>query len=400
MLKWQLGWSSLIVVLMIAYCWPSAVSAQQPAESKAAAQPAAISIGGEPVVVLQRPRSGDSAMPQFLEATVLPGRGMAVLQIKAFLLGKGEINLLNSPPLPEAEQLLDKGDDEFGNQVFKIGGAILLPFANRIRGTLSPDGKTITATVAGKTVTLPANWSGTEPGAEKHAIHGLMLNSKFQNVVSDNSSQRSTVTASLPAGNFGGHWLSDTDVKVETVLNGGAFEMTVTATNVGHTPLPMGIGWHPYFVLPSGDRKQARLHLPGQMRAIMNNYDDSFTTGKRVPVKNTPYDFTAPGGRALGTQYLDDNFSDLITNSDGSTVSEIIDPAANYGLRLTTLSTHIKSIQVYAPPQKNFVAIEPQFNLPDPYSKNWGNIDTGMVLLQPGQSVTWRVRLELFTPGK
>src|SRR5208282_1715857 len=139
------------------------------------------------------------------------------------------------------------------------------------------------------------------------AIHGLMLNSKFQNVNIDNGAQKSTVTASLHAGGFGGHWLSDTDVKVETVLQNNAFEMTVTATNVGHALLPMGIGWHPYFVLPSGDRKQARLHLPGQMRAIMNNYDDSFTTGKLVPVKDTPYDFTAAGGRALGGQYLDDN---------------------------------------------------------------------------------------------
>ncbi len=52
------------------------------------------------------------------------------------------------------------------------------------------------------------------------------------------------------------------------------------------------------------------------------------------------------------------------------------------------------------PLQKNFVAIEPQFNLPDPYNKNWGGADTGMVLLQPGQSVSWRVRLELFTPAE
>ena len=391
MLKVSEGGVSLVLALALACGLPLATNGQQAAT---------ISVGGEPVVTLRRPASKDSSKPQFLEAEILPGRGMAVLQIKAFLPGKGDINLLNSPPLPEAEQLLDKGDDQFGNQVFKIGGAILLPFANRIRGQLAADGKTITATVAGKTVTLPANWSGTEPGAEKHAIHGLMLNSKFQNVTQQNGANESNVSATLHAGDFGGHWLSDTDVKVETTLMYGAFEMTVTATNVGHAPLPMGIGWHPYFVLPSGDRKQVRLHLPGELRAVMNNYDDSFTTGKRVPVKGTPYDFTAPGGRALDTQYLDDNFSDLIRSPEGSTVSELIDPEANYGLRLITLSPQIKSIQVYAPPQKNFVAIEPQFNLPDPYNKNWGNTNTGMVLLQPGQSVSWRVRLELFTPGK
>lgn len=398
MLKSSKRWASLIFSLAMLCGLPSRMSCQPAAQGKAAASTPAIPIGGEPAVTLQRPAPSDSSKPQFLEAIVLPGRSMAVLQIKALLPGKGEINLLNAPPLPEAAELIDS--DKFGNQIFKIGGAILLPFANRIRGELSPDGKTITARVAGKTVTLPANWSGTEPGAEKHAIHGLMLNSKFQNVAQQNGTSESSVSATLHAGSFGGHWLSDTDVKVETTLTNSAFEMTVTATNAGPGPLPMGIGWHPYFVLPSGDRKQARLHLPGELRAVMNNYDDSFTTGKRVPVKNTPYDFTAAGGHELGTQYLDDNFSDLISSANGSTVSEIIDPAAGYGLRLITLSPQIKSIQVYAPPQKNFVAIEPQFNLPDPYNKNWGGIDTGMVLLQPGQSVSWRVRLELFVPGK
>ena len=382
-----------MLVILLACVWPSSLAGQQNN-----AKQSAISIGGEPVVILQRPRSADESKPQFLEATVLPGRGMAVLQIKAFLPGKGEINLLNAPPLPEAEQVLDK-DNNFGNEVFKIGGAILLPYANRIRGTLSPDGKTITATVAGKTVTLPANWSGNNPGAEKHAIHGLMLNSKFTGVRSGNDRQQSSVTATLSAGNFDGHWLSDAHVRVETTLKDDAFDMLVTVKNAGHEPLPVGIGWHPYFVLPSGDRAQVRLHLPSETRAIMNNYDDSFVTGERVSVKGTPYDFSAAGGRPLGTQYLDDNYSDLMRSPDGSTVSEIIDPQAKFGLRLTTLSPSVQSIQVYAPPAKNFVAIEPQFNLPDPYSKAWGKADTGMVLLKPGQSAEWHVQLQLFTPG-
>jgi aldose 1-epimerase len=357
-----------------------------------------VSIGGEPVVTLERPAVTDRDKPQFLEATILPGRGMAVLQIRAYLPGKGETDVLNAPPLAEAEQLLDKKDDESGNEVFKIGGAILLPFANRIRGKLGPDGKTITATVAGQRVSLPANWSGNNPGAEKHAIHGLMRRSQFQNIVTKNGTDVSTVSADLQAGSFDGHWPSDTHVQVQTTLSHDAFDMIVTAKNVGQKPLPMGIGWHPYFVLPSGDRAQVRLHLPSETRAVMNNYDDSFTTGKRVPVKGTPYDFSAPGGQLLGSQYLDDNFSNLNYRADGSTVSEIVDPKAKYGLRLITLSRHIESIQVYAPLQKNFVAIEPQFNLPDPYDRGWGGANTGMVLLRPGQSVSWHVRLELFTP--
>jgi galactose mutarotase-like enzyme len=400
-LKSPLNRWTVIAVLLLTFGSPSIVRGQQTsAGSKTASQEQPFEIGGESVVVLRRPRSRGRSKPQFLEATVLPGRGMAVLQIKAYIPGKGETNLLTSPPLSEAEQILDKGDDQFGNQVFKFGGAILVPFANRIRGNVSPDGKIITATVAEKTVTLPANWSGNNPGAEKHAIHGLMLNSKFVSVFSDNGPQKSTVTASLHAGNFGGHWFSSSYVRVEVTLENDKFDLLVTVRNDGRAPLPMGIGWHPYFVLPGGDRQQVRLRLPSETRAVMNNYDDSFVTGERVSVKDTPYDFGSPDGRPLGTQYLDDNFSDLVRGPDGSTVSEIIDPAAKYGLQLTTLSPSIKSIQVYAPPNKNFVAIEPQFNLPDPYNKDWGDTDTGMVLLQPGQAIYWHVRLGLFTPGK
>ena len=122
-------------------------------------------------------------------------------------------------------------------------------------------------------------------------------------------------------------------------------------------------------------------------------------TGQIEEVKGTGYDFTAPGGKELGMQFLDDTFTALQRQSDGSAAVEITDPAANYGLRVIALAPAIKAIQVYAPLGKNFVAVEPQFNLVDPYNKIWGKRDTGMVHLQPGQAVSWRVRLELFTPG-
>ena len=83
-------WLTVIVALVLLFLWSSAMSGQQAAAgSKADSPTLAISIGGEPVVILQRPRSIDQSKPQFLEATVLPGRGMAVLQIKAYVPGKG-----------------------------------------------------------------------------------------------------------------------------------------------------------------------------------------------------------------------------------------------------------------------------------------------------------------------
>jgi aldose 1-epimerase len=386
-----------ISILTIALAFTCGCTSAPKAATAAQAQP--ITIGGEPVVTLTRPQPTDKTKPQFLEATVVPGRGMNLLQVKAYLPGKGEINLINAPSLPEAKQFLDVQDDEWGNNNFKIGAALLVPWANRIRGKLSADGKTIEAAVAGKTVSLPAGWSGKNPGAEKHAIHGLMLKSGFEDIQQQNGSVESSVSGVLHAGNFGGRWPSQTDVSVQTVLKNDALEMTITTKNVGQEPLPMGIAFHPYFNFPSGDRKQAKLHLPSDKRAVVNNYDDTFPTGKIVPVKGTDYDFTPSGGKALGTLFMDDNFVNVKHDPDGKAVVEIVDPAANYGLRITSLSAEVKAIQVYAPVDKNFIAVEPQFNLNDPYNKAWGKNDTGMVLLQPGQSASWRVRLELFTPA-
>jgi galactose mutarotase-like enzyme len=381
-------------------------------EQGIAGTPAAtISIGGEPTVTLTRPPSPPGGTPpllptnepafmQFTEATILPGEGMNLVQLKAFLPGKGAIDVLTTQSLPDLKKYLETDNDAFGNNSFKVGGAILLPYPNRIRGKLSGDGKSLETTIAGKQVWLPANWRGKNPGAEVHAMHGLILSSKFQDVQYKNGTLESSVSGVLHAENFGGHWLSKTDVKVQMTLTNGAMEMGVTTTNVGKEPLPMAIGFHPYFDFPSGDRTQVRLHIPADTRTIVNNYDDVFPTGQLVPVKNTPYDFTAPSGAALGTLFMDDCFTNLKRDAAGHAVIEIVDPAAKYGVRIVGLSPEIKAIQVYAPPDKNFVAVEPQFNLADPYNKKiWGNTNTGMVTIAPGASVSWRIRIELFIPG-
>ena len=269
-------------------------------------------VGGQPTFTLERPKSTDTTKPRFVSAQILPGRGMTTYQIRAYVPGKGEIDLMEAPPLADAPKLMNGGpEDLIGNKSFNVGGAILLPYANRIRGKLSADGATIETPIMGKPVTLIANWKGKNPEAVKNAMHGLILDAKMDKVTTDTKPAESSVTGTFHAGDFQGHWLSKTDVDTKITLKDDAFIMTVTAKNVGTEPLPIGIGWHPYFVLPSGDRTQAKLHLPAKQRALVTNYDDVFPTGKIEKVAGTPYDFTAAGGAALDKLFLDDSFVDL-----------------------------------------------------------------------------------------
>jgi galactose mutarotase-like enzyme len=102
---------------------------------------------------------------------------------------------------------------------------------------------------------------------------------------------------------------------------------------------------------------------------------------------------------ALDDHFLDDNFSHL-QRTNGAAEVKLIDPDAHYGLTVSALSPEIRTIQVYSPKPASFVAIEDQFNYVDPFGKQWKGMDTGMVTLRPGQSVTWKVRLGLFVPGQ
>ena len=379
----------LLMVFAVAFLASCSGHSGSSTGANSAAAPPAVVIGGEPVVTLERQRPPSSDAPQFLSVQVLPGKGMNVFQVKAYLPGKGDIDVLGSPSLEEAAKTLSAAaDDPYGLTPATMGGPILLPWANRIRGKASADGKTIEAMVDGKRISLPANLQPKQPGGEKASIHGLMLNAGFQEVQVNRGGDRSSVSAVLHAGNFDGHWFSKTDVNVTASLALNAVELNVEARNVGDQPLPIGIGWHPYFNFPSGDRQQARLHIPAQRRALVNNYDDVFPTGKTEAVKGTPYDFTAPKGAPIGTMYLDDSFIDLERQPDGSVVAEITDPKAAYGLRVIALSKDIRALQAYSPKEKNFVALEPQFNYVDPYGKEWGKTNTGMVVLKPGESVT------------
>lgn len=358
-----------------------------------------VQVGGEDVVLLHRTPSTNTTTPQFVSATIFPGRGFNLFQITADLPGKGQVNLLASPSVEEAASKLTGGaGDEDGVASFGFGGAFLVPYPNRIIGKLVNNGQDVQTSWHGHTLTLPADFAGKKPGARKHAIHGLILADKVDDIQKTTTSDGQTVTGILHAGNFGGRWLSQTDLSFSIALTGDAVTATITAKNVGNEAEPMAIGWHPYFSILSGDRAQARLHIPASQMAVVNNYDDVFPTGQLKPVAGTPYDFNAPDGKALGsTMYLDDNFSSL-TRTDGAVDVELIDPAAKYGIKEEGLSPEIKTVQVYSPPNKSFAAIEEQFNFADPFGKEWHGMNTGMVTLQPGKSVTWKVRLQMFVP--
>lgn len=374
----------------------TASSGSATSSTASSAQPTVVN--GMPVVHLKREQSGDA--PQFLSATILPGRGMNVFKIHAYFPGLGVIPVIESPTLAVANtEYYGTAKDAYGDQSFAFGGAFLTPYPNRVLGKLSPDGKTITTYWEGHKLVLPANWhNSAHPELDKHAMHGLILKENASDVVVHKTANGEVLTAEMKDA-FGGHWLSKTDLHFQLTLAADNFDAQVTATNVGKQDEPISMAWHPYLTIPSGEHAQARLYVPATMHTEVNNYQDVFPTGKLTSVKGTRFDFNVPGGRPLAKGYLDDNWSH-IERKDGKVVVSVMDPASGYGVSEIGLSPQIRTIQVYSPPTAKFAVVEEQFNFADPFGKEWHGMNTGMVTLKPGQSVTWHVQLKLFKVPK
>jgi len=352
----------------------------------------AVLVGGAPVVSLQG-RDLPAEGPAFVAADVAPGRGFTLLRAQLRLPSGAVVDGVEGPAPAEAARQFDGGPDDFaGNKAFSFGGAILAPYANRIRGRAVAGAREIETEIDGRTVRLPRNWGGKAPGAAQYAMHGLILATP----VAWDQPSPDRATGRLDAGDFGGRWPAGGEMGFEWRLANGALALTVTVRNRGDAPLPFALGWHPYFALPSGRRAQARLRIPAALRVEVDDYDQVLPTGRLLETAGSPYDFAAAEGRALDGLYLDDCFTGL-RRQDGRLVVELTDPAAGVGYRISTPSPQVKAVQVYAPPDKAFAAIEPQFNLADPYSDIWPNgVDTGMASLQAGASLAYEIRVEPF----
>ena len=351
-----------------------------------------IALGGQKAVVLRRSIAADTLA--LTEAEILPGRGFNTWQLRGVIPNKGVTELFTAPSLAEAAKLMTLGENDYrGNESFKNGGSPLVPFANRIRGKFDEKARTIETTVGGKTVKLPANWKGKNPGAEPHSMHGLILGEPLKVTVRDGKAQRAVVEATYEK-TFAGEWPGQMAIKCAAQLDHSSFTLTITARNTGSEPLPMGIGWHPYFNIPSGDRKQAKLLIPAKTRALVDNYDNVFPTGETEATAGSKFDFRE--ARAMGDQFLDDCFLDLIRTADGEVTAEIHDPKSGFKYVVTSKSKDIKAYQCYAPVDKPFIVLEPQYNIGDPFNtKIWHDRDTGIVMLAAGQETTYDATIRL-----
>jgi aldose 1-epimerase len=351
--------------------------------------------GGQDPIRLTRSATAIGKDVEFLSATLLPGRGMELFQITAMVPGHGETALLASPSIDAATSILTgKGDDTHGEASMAMGAPILLPWADKVSGSPAAQPGILDAAFQGIPLHLPQLAAGASI-----ATDGLFLDQPSVSVRSDVLPDGQYAQGVFHPGNFNGLWPSTMDVTVTVELGAHTLDMTVSATNTGTTPVPIGVGWHPLFAIPSGDRSDALLSLPSST-TWAKSHTTGLPTGQTANVSGSALDFAHDSpherGTRLGSTDIDATYTQLaVTGLAPQPAAELRDPSYNLALRVVSVSPNIANLRVIAPADKKWVSIGPETNVPDAFGPEWRGQNTGIALLAPGASMQWRVRLEI-----
>ncbi|WP_254507236.1 aldose 1-epimerase [Anatilimnocola floriformis] len=257
----------------------------------------------------------------------------------------------------------------------RSGIPILFPFPGRIRGT--------TYTWEGKTYTIPAG------DAFGNAIHGFVHTRPWRVIEKDRRRVVGQFQASVDDPNILTQWPGDFRLTASYDLSGGMLQLNYLIENAGDTPLPCGLGLHPYFHVPftDGSADHCLALLPGNERWVL---DGMLPTGERAALEHAQ-EYHA--GAAFGGLQLDDVFTDLQFD-DGWCRGHVYDPAAKLAVTIS-FSSVFRECVVFTPPHREAICIEPYSCVPNAAELTARGVDAGLRVLQPGESFAASVEITL-----
>lgn len=279
----------------------------------------------------------------------LPETGGMLYQIK-LLINNKLTSILDTYP---SEQVLA----ETLSSSFK--GSFLYPFPNRIDA-----GK---YSFNNKDYKLDINFPD-----ENNAIHGLVFDKKFDtNTETVNENEASVLISYKTDGSLKGYpFLSEVQIQFTLSAEKGLI-IESTAKNTDLVKIPVGFGWHPYFTLNEPINK-LKLSFPSEDKFEVNH--------RMLPTKTTKF-----SGFVEMRQIEDYAFDTCFSFADTGEIAEtkLYSDQLNGGISIwqQTGKHGCNYVQIYIPPHRNSIAVEPMTCIANTF-----NNKIGMIELAPGKS--------------
>jgi len=297
-------------------------------------------------------------------AQFLVGLGLNCFDFKAIPGGK-TVDVLYAPAGFESGTLRPSSG----------GIPILFPFPGRLRGTQFD--------WEGRHYTIPAG------DGRGNAIHGFVHTRPWRLIDLSESRLTAQFHAWRDDPALRHQWPADFLLTVTYELAASALRATIQVENPSDTPLPCGLGLHPYFRVPLGGPSAAEclVRLPVTSRWELV---EMLPTGRKLWL-NDPQRWQA--GQPFGTLTLDDVFGDLVFH-EGTSAASLHDPHSGHTVTCRFDATFRECV-VYTPPHREAICIEPYTCVPCAAELAARGIDAGLRVVPPGGQFTAWFQIEV-----
>ena len=240
-----------------------------------------------------------------------------------------------------------------------FAGAQLFPYPNRIK-----DGK---YKVGCETYQLPKNDTTYD-----NSLHGLTYNKPFQVINIDENKGNINLKYEYNCDDAG--YPFHVIIENSFQLSENSLSITTTLENKSLKTIPIGHGWHPYFKMDKGV-DNVYLQIPTTELYSLDQH--------MIPTGKTKYyDLFSKSSKIASTKF--DHCFKIKNNSVFT--AQLINPEKN--LTISLLTEGYPYLQVYIPPQRDSIALEPQTSIPDAFNNKIGAID-----LKSNQKVNFKFKI-------
>jgi aldose 1-epimerase len=243
---------------------------------------------------------------------------------------------------------------------FEAAAFVLVPFANRIA-----DGR---FRVGDRDVRIERNARD-----QAHPLHGHGWKNPWR--VESASRDSAVLSYEHPADSWPWHYVATQTLTLRT----DSLDLALAVENRDATPMPAGLGWHPYF------RKEEGAQLKARVEGVW------LTDEECLPVRlahGTRFGQWGRGDAVARPELIDH------CHTGWPGVAEILLPEARLRLALTA-SRALHWLHIYSPPGRDFFCVEPVSHMPNAINRSAPPAVTGHRLLAPGERFDARVTLSV-----
>ncbi len=254
---------------------------------------------------------------------------------------------------------------QFKEKPALLGVPLLAPWANRL------DQDAFYAN--GKKYVLNPDLGNLRYDQNHHPIHGLVaFTDRWQVLGVRADADGAQVTSRLE---FWKHpdWMAQFpfahSIEITHRLADGVLEVRTSISNAPDEPMPVSLGFHPYYQITDAPRDEWRVHLAARTHYTLGS--NLIPTGETTPID-------MPALLTLAGHQLDDVFGGVVINDEFSVQGKSQKIAIKFGSKY-------RVAVVYAPPGRKFICFEPMSGITDAFNLAHAGLYKELQTIPPGE---------------